>query len=31
MLMNAIDRLRELGVRRALLWVLDGNDEAVRL
>jgi ribosomal protein S18 acetylase RimI-like enzyme len=31
MLMHAIGRLRELGVRRALLWVLDGNDEAVRV
>jgi len=31
MLVNAIDRLREQGVRTAYLWVLDGNDAAVRL
>jgi ribosomal protein S18 acetylase RimI-like enzyme len=31
MLRYAIGWLRERGVRRALLWVLDGNDAAVRL
>lgn len=31
MLVHAIDRLRKEGVRTAFLWVLDGNDTAVRL
>jgi ribosomal protein S18 acetylase RimI-like enzyme len=31
MLTNAIERLRALGVRRAFLWVLDGNDAAMRV
>jgi ribosomal protein S18 acetylase RimI-like enzyme len=31
MLINAIERLRALGVRRAFLWVLDGNDAAMRV
>ncbi|HUB39645.1 MAG TPA: GNAT family N-acetyltransferase [Streptosporangiaceae bacterium] len=31
MLTVVLDRLRESGVRTAYLWVLDGNDAAVRL
>lgn len=31
MLVHAIERLRKEGVRTAFLWVLDGNDTAVRL
>jgi ribosomal protein S18 acetylase RimI-like enzyme len=31
MLTAVLDRLRESGVRTAYLWVLDGNDAAVRL
>jgi ribosomal protein S18 acetylase RimI-like enzyme len=31
MLADAIARLRKQGVRTAYLWVLDGNDSAVRL
>jgi ribosomal protein S18 acetylase RimI-like enzyme len=31
MLVNAIERLRKAGVRTAFLWVLDGNEPAVRL
>jgi len=31
MLTVVLERLRELGVRTAYLWVLDGNDAAVRL
>jgi ribosomal protein S18 acetylase RimI-like enzyme len=31
MLAHAIERLRQEGVRTAFLWVLDGNEPAVRL
>lgn len=31
LLTTVIDRLRRSGVRRAFLWVLDGNETAVRL
>jgi ribosomal protein S18 acetylase RimI-like enzyme len=31
LLTNIIDRLRVAGVRRAFLWVMDGNDRAERL
>lgn len=31
LLTEVIERLRAAGVRRALLWVLDGNDVATRL
>jgi ribosomal protein S18 acetylase RimI-like enzyme len=31
MIQHAVERLRAAGVARAFLWVLDGNDAAVRL
>jgi GNAT superfamily N-acetyltransferase len=31
MLLTVLDRLRESGVRTVFLWVLDGNDPALRL
>lgn len=31
MLTNIIERLRVAGVRRAFLWIMDGNDRAARL